>query len=144
MAPLLDVDHAAVNGCESGLDTAIQRTHIALEHLLAKSNGQIPEECLPHISNVRFLTASLGSPYFPSPLKQTEAISALKAVEAGVAATIADLAYGIPEGNVNVDMERASSFLFSTYLATLDGMDKFDAGVKPLLPGTFSRHHDAA
>jgi hypothetical protein len=110
-------------------------THLALNHLLAQAKNQLPGECLSHIKNVNFATANTGSPYFPSPLKQTEAISALKAVEAGVAASIADLLDSPQKRSINVDLERASAFLFSTYLATVDGMDKANSKVKKLLKG---------
>lgn len=113
-------------------------THFALQHLLAQSEAQLPQECLDHVSRVRFLTANTGHPYFPSPLKQTEAISALKAVEAGVAAAIADLASQPKERKINVDLERASAFLFSTYLATVDGLDKANPKVKKYLKGRSS------
>lgn len=110
-------------------------TRSALEQLLSKAQGNLPEESLAHISKIHFSTANTGSPYFPSPLKQTEAISALKAVEAGVAASIADLKDGPAGRKIDVDLERATAFLFSTYLATLGGMDKANPKVKKLLKG---------
>jgi hypothetical protein len=110
-------------------------TRAALQQLLASVDGQLPEESLPHIARVDFSTANTGSPYFPSPLKQTEAISALKAVEAGVASSIADLKDGSISRSINVDLERATAFLFSTYLATVGGMDKSNPKVKKLLKG---------
>jgi hypothetical protein len=110
-------------------------TRAALRQLLAIAEGQLPEESLSHIANVDFSTANTGSPYFPSPLKQTEAISALKAVEAGVASSIADLKDGSTDRSINVDLERATAFLFSTYLATVGGMDKANPKVKKLLKG---------
>lgn len=126
----------STNGNEPRDYTLLDGTHEALEHLLARTNNHLPEECLPHIAKVGFATANSGrNPYFPGPLKQTEAISALKAVEAGVAASIAELRYGQSERNIKVDMERASAFLFSTYLVTVGGMNKFDPKVKTLLKG---------
>lgn len=113
-------------------------TRSALQQLLDKVKDNLPEECLPHIAKVHFSTANTGSPYFPSPLKQTEAITALKAVEAGVASTIADLSAGPKERRINVDLERATAFLFSTYLATVGGLDKSNPKVKNILKGSFS------
>lgn len=110
-------------------------TRIALQELLAKAKDDLPEESLPHIANANFTTANTGSPYFPSPLKQTEAISALKAVEAGVASAIADLQDGQRTRNITVDLERATAFLFSTYLATVGGFDKSHPKAKTLLKG---------
>ncbi|KAJ4312135.1 hypothetical protein N0V94_007613 [Neodidymelliopsis sp. IMI 364377] len=116
--------------------TLLDGTKTALEQLLAKAQGNLPEECLLHISKIHFSTANTGSPYFPSPLKQTEAITALKAVEAGVASAIADLREGPKSRSIDVDLERATAFLFSTYLATVGGMDKANPKVKKLLKDT--------
>lgn len=110
-------------------------TYAALDHLLEQVTAQLPSECISHVSRTQFSTANTGGPYFPSPLKQTEAISALKAVEAGVAASIADLNTELPGRSIKVDLERASAFLFSTYLATVGGMDKADPKVKKYLKG---------
>jgi hypothetical protein len=123
------------NGHSDQANALLAGTRAALRLLLAKAEGQLPEESLPHITSVDFSTANTGSPYFPSPLKQTEAISALKAVEAGVASSIADLKDGSTGRSINVDLERATAFLFSTYLATVGGMDKANPKVKKLLKG---------
>jgi hypothetical protein len=123
------------NGHSEQANALLAGTRAALQQLLASVEGELPEESLFHIANVDFTTANTGSPYFPSPLKQTEAISALKAVEAGVASSIADLKDGSTVRSINVDLERATAFLFSTYLATVGGMDKANPKVKKLLKG---------
>lgn len=133
MTPYMGIENHVTNGTENAAYTLLEGTRIALEHLLARSRSQLPEECLPNIARVNFTTANTGSPYFPSPLKQTEAISALKAVEAGVATTIAHLQDGSTERRITVDLERASAFLFSTYLTTVGGMDKAHPKVKKFL-----------
>ncbi|KAF1843001.1 alpha-methylacyl-CoA racemase [Cucurbitaria berberidis CBS 394.84] len=137
MSPYLGVERSdkGTNG-SSNVNTLLAGTRSALEQLLAKAQDNLPEECLPHIAKVDFSTANTGSPYFPSPLKQTEAISALKAVEAGVASAIADLSGGSKARIINVDLERATAFLLSTYLATVGGLDKSDPKVKKLLKDT--------
>jgi len=111
-------------------------TRSALHQLLDKVKGSLPEECLPHIAQVHFSAANTGSPFFPSPLKQSEAITALKAVEAGLASTIADLATGPTQRRINVDLERSTASLFSTYLATVGGLDKSNPKVKKMLKDT--------
>ncbi|KAF1958366.1 CoA-transferase family III [Byssothecium circinans] len=137
MTPFIGATNDNVcNGSSHHSSALLDGTRRALKHLLAQANGQLPKECLPHVQSVGFSTANTGSPYFPSPLKQTEAISALKAVEAGLAALIADLSAPVQERNINVDLERASAFLFSTYLATVGGMDKAHPKVKKLLKDT--------
>jgi hypothetical protein len=126
------------NGHSDQANALLAGARAALRQLLDEVEEMLPEESLAHIANVDFSTANTGSPYFPSPLKQTEAISALKAVEAGVASSIADLKTGSTRRTINVDMERATAFLFSTYLATVGGMDKANPKVKKLLKGQCS------
>lgn len=140
MSPYMDsgeTENGHTNG-HSSTNALLSGTRTALQQLLAKSKDNLPAECLPHIATVHFSTANTGSPYFPSPLKQTEAISALKAVEAGVASAIADLSDGPKSRNIDVDLERATAFLFSTYLATVGGLDKAHPKVKKLLKGQYS------
>lgn len=71
----------------------------------------------------------------PCPFKETEATSALKAVEACVAAAIADLRFSSKRRKIDVDTERATCFLFSAYLSTVDGMDKANPNVLSRLKG---------
>ncbi|KAI5371680.1 hypothetical protein J4E82_009637 [Alternaria postmessia] len=135
MAPYLGTD-SHQHQCATQANTLLAGTTSALEQLITKARQNLPEESLPHIANVKFSTANTGSPYFPSPLKQTEAISALKAVEAGVASAIADLQHAQRPRNIAVDLERATAFLFSTYLATVGGFDKSNPKAKKLLKDT--------
>ncbi|OCK78547.1 alpha-methylacyl-CoA racemase [Lepidopterella palustris CBS 459.81] len=138
--------HQVLNGANGTNGThppdysMLRETRKTLDTLLRLAKDQIPDECLPIINNVEFTTANTGSPYFPSPFKQTEATSALKAVEAGVAASIANIAYGERKRRMVVDLERASAFLFSTYLATVNGMNKSHPKVKALLKDTDLLH----
>lgn len=134
MAPYLGSD-SSHHRSATHANTLLVGTTAALEQLLTKAKDNLPEESLPHIANVKFSTANTGSPYFPSPLKQTEAISALKAVEAGVASAIANLQDAQKPRGIAVDLERATAFLFSTYLATVGGFDKSDPRAKKLLKG---------
>jgi hypothetical protein len=134
MTPYLGSDTNEPHGTAE-LYNLLNGTKSALEQLLAKAKDNLPQEALPHIQRIHFSTANTGSPYFPSPLKQTEAITALKAVEAGVASAIADLKDGPTTRGIDIDLERATAFLFSTYLATVGGMDKANPKVKKLLKG---------
>lgn len=138
MTPFLGDETCENDGVNksSHVYTLLDGTRSALEQLLAKAREYLPEECLSHIAKVDFSTANTGSPYFPSPLKQTEAISALKAVEAGVASAIADFSDDSKTRKINVNMERATAFLFSTYLATVGGLDKASPKVKKFVKDT--------
>lgn len=87
--------------------------------------------------NVVFRTDS-DRVYFPIPFKETETASALKGVEGGVASALAELKTGRHERQIKVDLEKATSFLFQSYLATVGGLGKQDEGVKAKLKGTKS------
>jgi len=97
---------------------------------------QLPSECLQHLEDVTLTTSTDGTQiYFPCPFKETEATVALKSLEASVVAAIADLRYP-HEGRhrkIEVDLEKAATFLFSTYIAKIDGMGKQDPHVKSKL-----------
>jgi hypothetical protein len=135
MSPYLGDERTTNGQVEGGANILLDGTQSALQQLLAKAKEQLPQESIAHIERAHFSTANTGTPYFPSPLKQTEAISALKAVEAGVASAIVDLKDGPTRRSINVDLERATAFLFSTYLATVGGLDKSNPKVKTLLKG---------
>jgi hypothetical protein len=110
----------------------------ARETLLAKSFDQIPAECVQLIKDVTFTSLNHGLPDFPCPFKESEAIAALKAAEAGMAAAIANLALGESEREAVVNVQRGSCFLFSTYLATIGGHTKADPKSKALLKSNSS------
>jgi hypothetical protein len=130
--------HTTANGASSSTSTysMLGETQKALETLLKAAKSEIPSECVPLVKGVQFATENTGTPDFPCPFKETEATGALKAVEAGLASAIASLALGEKERNAVVDLERASCFLFSTYLATVGGFDKANPKAKTLLKGT--------
>jgi hypothetical protein len=73
--------------------------------------------------------------YFPIPFRETETASALKGIEGGVASALAELKCGRRDREIKVDLEKATSFLFQSYLATVGGLGKLDEGVKGKLKG---------
>jgi hypothetical protein len=113
----------------------------ARETLLDKAYDQIPLECIQLAKDVAFTNLSHGLPDFPCPFKENEAIAALKAVEAGIAASIANLAIGEADREAIVNVQRASCFLFSAYLATIGGHNKADPKSKTLLKSKSTREH---
>lgn len=127
------------NGSSAPTYSMLSETQSALEILLKVAKSEIPPECVPLVKSVQFTTENTGTPDFPCPFKETEATGALKAVEAGVASAIAGLALGEQERGAIVDLERASCFLFSTYLATVGGFDKANPKAKTLLKGIFKQ-----
>ncbi|KAI9817641.1 MAG: hypothetical protein M1832_004645 [Thelocarpon impressellum] len=108
-----------------------------LAEILRLAGEQLPREILCHVPDVTFTSAVAGYPvYFPCPFKETETTSALKAVEACAAAAIAGLRYRERRRKIEVDTERATCFLFATYLSAVDGMDKQDPNVWSRLKDT--------
>ncbi|PBP28903.1 putative CAIB/BAIF family enzyme [Diplocarpon rosae] len=112
----------------------------ALDFLRRVAGDQIPPDFAPHLDEVTLTTATDGTQiYFPCPFKETEATVALKSVEASAVAALAQLRYsnGTPKRNIQVDLERTATFLFSTYIATIAGMGKQDPDVKSKLKGKY-------
>lgn len=108
----------------------------AIESLKNVARDELPEEVLENLQNVSFSTASKDGLYFPCPFKESEACGALKAVEASLVAAISDLRYGKENRQIDVNMEKTASFLFSTYIATIAGMNKQHPDVKAKLKST--------
>jgi hypothetical protein len=117
----------------------LRETRKALEKVLQVAKDQIPSECRELITGAEFTTSNTGTPDFPCPFKETEATGALKAVEAGIATAIANLRYGEQPRKTTVDLERASCYLFSTYVATVGGYDKGNPKSKAFLKGKLDR-----
>ena len=125
---------------QNGTDTEYSLeagTKAALQSLLHRARKEVPEEIRSYTGDVIFTSPADNQIYFPCPLKETEAASALKAIEAGAVAAIADIRYGKRKRKrkIEVNLERASCFLFAAYLSTIDGMDKGHPNVKSKLKG---------
>ena len=120
------------NAPYSVIDGAKRATAEALD----KVGNQLPADTLRHIGDVVLVTATDGSQiYFPCPFKETEAIVALKSIEACAVAAIADLRFGEKKRSIKIDLEKTAAFLFSTYIATIGGIGKQDLNVKAKLKG---------
>lgn len=68
----------------------------------------------------------------PCPLKETEAVTALKADKASTVAAITDK---MDKGDIRISTERATCFVFAAYCSTVDSMAKGDPNVKSKLEG---------
>lgn len=107
----------------------------ALQKLVA---DQLLPEFAEHLKEVTLETATDGTQiYFPCPFKETEAVVALKSVEASVVAALANFRYpnAKPRRKIEVNLEKTATFLFSTYIATISGLGKQDPKVKAKLKG---------
>lgn len=112
-------------------------TLAALKALSQVSKDEIPEAFLGLIEDVNFKSIEgEGRISLPTPFKETEAVSALKAVEGSAIAALTDLRHGHQKRSITVDFERAATFLFAAYISTVDGMGKGDPNVKSKLIGT--------
>ena len=80
-------------------------------------------------------TSEKDTIYFPIPFKETETTAALRGIEALVANSLADLKYGAKRRKIEINLEKTTCFLFQTYLSTIDGLGKYDPGVKTKLKG---------
>jgi hypothetical protein len=112
----------------------------ATEALRKLAADQLPPSIFQHLEDVILTTTTDGTQiYFPCPFKETEALVALKSVEASVVAAIADCRF--PKDNqkrkIEVDLEQTATFLFSTYIATIGGLGKQDPKVKSKLKGGY-------
>ena len=89
-----------------------------------------------HITGVKFQSIENESRIsLPCPFKETEAISALKATEAGAVAALTDLRHGPEKESIMIGFKRAATSLFAAYTSTIDGMGKGDSNVKSKLIG---------
>lgn len=64
-------------------------------------------------------------PVIPTPYRETEAITALKAIEAAIAIALGKSRYGFDQ-TAFVNADHATIFLFMSYLSTIDGYGKWD------------------
>ncbi len=118
--------------------SVLEGSRKATEALRKAAGDQLPPEILRHLQHVSLTTSTDGSQiYFPCPFKETEATVALKSVEACMVAALAELQYPDidPCRNIEVDLERTATFLFSTYIATIGGLGKHSPNVKSKLKG---------
>lgn len=80
-------------------------------------------------------TSEKDTIYFPIPFKETETTAALKGVEALVVTALANLKYQEQSRKIEISLEQTTCFLFQTYLSTIDGLGKYDTGIKAKLKG---------
>ena len=104
--------------------STLSESRKAFKNLLA-------DEKLPLSPEIR----SLGSrikihceedwPTIPTLWRETEAITALKSLEAAIAIALGKVRYGLDQ-RAEIDMDHATIFLFMSYLSTIDGFGKWD------------------
>ena len=119
-----------MNGDSYDTVTAAKTT---FKHLLQDQTIALSGELRNSASKVK-ITGPGGEPAIPSPWKEAEAITALKALEASLAIALGRLRYPeLGEQTAEIDSDHATAFLFMSYLSTLDGFGKWDKRVVPKL-----------
>lgn len=113
--------------CSEPYDT-VSASKEVFYSLLKDPTLPLPEAVRSLGANVKIL--GLGRhPTIPSPWKEAEAITALKALEAALAIALGRLRY--PElgyQQAEIDSDHATAFLFMSYLSRIDGTGKWDSG----------------
>ncbi|KAI0145698.1 CAIB/BAIF family enzyme [Hypoxylon sp. NC0597] len=127
------------------LETALPRVHSvsegakdAFNHLWESTKTELPMAFLKYFEQVLFLKYSRtgDTVCFPCPLREQETVAALKALEGCAAAAIADIRGTAPKRAISVTLERVTSFLMSTYITNIDGLDKCNPKTKERIPDT--------
>ncbi|KAI1336038.1 CoA-transferase family III domain-containing protein [Xylariaceae sp. FL0016] len=116
--------------------SSISESRRIVEQLCAAFDTVSLPENVCSIAKDAHFTAGRDFPYFPIPFKETETTAALKAIEGSVAKLLAKNREGCQLGQVTVNLEKTTAFLFQAYLARVGGQGKLDKGVKALLKDT--------
>lgn len=117
----------AVNG-NSASGTAAYDTTLEARKIFEQL---INDDSLPLAQEVRSLVSKVkldgigGEPTIPTPWRETEAISSLKGIEAAIVLALGKLRYGVDQ-TADIDTDHATTFLFMSYLSTIDGYGKWD------------------
>lgn len=116
--------------------TPSQAAGDALASLITIVGKEFPPGFLDIAAHIKF-TAPLGDDtYFPSPHKEQEAVASIKALEGLAVSALANLRQQRrARRNIEVDMCKIACFLMSSYLCTINGMDKAHPKVRWKIPG---------
>jgi hypothetical protein len=93
-------------------------------------------------SNVHIHGLGSSQPTIPTPWRETEAITAVKALEACIALAIAELRFPSASNSdavaptASIDADHATVSLFMSYLSTVNGFGKWDSRSMPFLKPT--------
>lgn len=100
----------------------------------------LPKEVEAAVQNQTLFTADVDFPYFPIPFKETETAGALKAIEAAFALALQNTKTQQQQqqkpGQIVINLEKTTAFLFEAYLAKVGKYGKLDPEVKKYLKDT--------
>ncbi|KAF8916372.1 CoA-transferase family III domain-containing protein [Mucidula mucida] len=96
-------------------------SRVILDSLLKDDRLSLPSEVVAFANDVVYSGNDL--PYLPVPFKFTEAIAALKGLEASFAAALAERRFGpsVRAGKVEINTDHAALFVFSAFTVTVNG-----------------------
>ena len=116
--------------------SVVEGASVALKDLVAKCGTEIPEEALGYVRDVNYYSSTEDGDVvlFPCPLKEQEAVAAIKGLESRMASAIAELRFEKAAGDIHVDVMKVACFMASAYITTVDDLTKADANVKDTLP----------
>jgi len=114
---------ATQNGSAKSYSTTAEARKI-FKQLLNDPKLNLPASVKGLYSSIN-IHGNEGLPVIPSPWRETEAITALKALEAAMAMALAKVRYGFDQ-TADIDAQHATIFLFMSYLSTIDGFGKWD------------------
>ncbi|KAL1896837.1 hypothetical protein Sste5346_004471 [Sporothrix stenoceras] len=101
----------------------------------------LPKEVEAAVQNQTLFTADVDFPYFPIPFKETETAGALKAIEAAFALALQNTKIQQQQqqqksGQIVINLDKTTAFLFQAYLAKVGAYGKLDPEVKKYLKDT--------
>jgi hypothetical protein len=127
-----------------------EETYSTLKNAYGTFRDLLENSALPLPQSVRALYDSVvlraddgEDVVIPSPWRETEAITALKALEASLAISLGKIRYGIDQ-TAAIDIDHATVFLFMAYLSTIDGHSKFEPEAIARLASECGVRHELA
>ena len=111
-------------------------SYAAFSDLLDQCEHLLSTEILQHAQHVSFTSPPevQDFPLFPCSVRQQEATSAIRALEASIAAALGDLRYGPAQRQAQVDVAKIGCYLMSAYITTIDGLDKSNPKIRDRIP----------
>ncbi|TVY47375.1 Succinyl-CoA--L-malate CoA-transferase beta subunit [Lachnellula occidentalis] len=100
-------------------DVQAEALRILEDCLLADQRLALPPNVREACKKVKFFGDS--KPFIPTPCKITESCAALSALVGGLASAVASARYGIELQNIDIDTDKATLFIMSVMLPTVEG-----------------------
>jgi hypothetical protein len=102
-------------------DLKVESSRVLRDVLVADPALNILPSIKEAAKKVKFTGGGDGHPFLPTPMKMTESSSALNALVAASASTVAADRYGIDFQDIEVNTDLATLFLESVLLPTING-----------------------